>query len=232
MRGKKQGIANFKFEKELWRNDCRYVVGMDEVGRGALAGPVVTGGVVFGPEILRQSRLLNPKSKILKGVKINDSKKLTARQREVAESWIRENALAVAVAAISARKIDRVGIVSATHSGFRRVVKSIQDQLGTPVHFILIDAFYIPNLRAFPLLKKARRQLAIKGGDEKSFTIAAASIVAKVYRDGLMTRLSERRGYKKYNWGQNKGYGTKAHQAAIKKYGLTGYHRKSFIHFS
>ena len=121
-------------------------------------------------------------------------------------------------------------------------MKSIQDQLGTPVHFILIDAFYIPNLRAFPLLSKNRRQLEIKGGDEKSFTKAAASIVAKVYRDKLMTSLSNKFKYrtssgqlvagKKYHWEKNKGYGTKAHQAAIKKYGLTGYHRKSFIHFS
>lgn len=217
-------LPNFSFEKKLWRDGYRYVVGLDEVGRGAFAGPVVTAGVVM------PRQMTNSKFQIPNEVKINDSKKLTARQREVAEKWIRENALAVSIAAISAKRIDRGGIVRATHSGFRRVVKSIQEQLGRPVNFILIDAFYIPYLRAFPLVRKSRRQLAVTHGDAKSFTIAAASIVAKVYRDGLMTGLSEQSKYKKYGWERNKGYGTKAHQKAIKKYGLTGYHRKSFVH--
>lgn len=211
-------LPDFSFEKALWKQGHKYIVGLDEVGRGPWAGPVVCGGVVF------PDRIKNP------GVRIDDSKKLTAKQREVADIWIKGNALAVSVAGISAKRIDRVGIVRATHSGFRRVVKSIQEQLSTPVHFVLIDAFYIPHLRAFPLLKKSRRQLAITDGDEKSFTIAAASIVAKVYRDKLMIRLSERRKYKKYGWEKNKGYGTKAHQQAIKKHGLTGYHRKTFVH--
>ena len=219
-------LPDFSFEKAEWRQGNKYVVGLDEVGRGAWAGPVVTGAVVFPPNSL----FLLPDS-----VRINDSKKLTSRQREVADSWIRENAIAVSVASISAKYVDRLGIVRATHSGFRRVVKSIQEQLGTQANFVLIDAFYIPYLRGFPLLKSKRRQLAITAGDEKSFTIAAASIIAKVYRDKLMESLSSKftrhavTQYKKYHWEKNKGYGTKPHQEAIKKYGRTGYHRKSFL---
>ncbi len=226
---------DFSFEKKLWREGNKYIVGLDEVGRGAFAGPVVTAGVIFHP----RGERLKVKGKNSR-VRINDSKQLTARQRERADKWIRENSLAVSVCSVSAKRIDRVGISKATHSGFRRVVKSIQEQLSHPVNFILIDAFYIPKLRAFPLLKNNRRQRAIIDGDAKCFTIAAASIIAKVYRDGLMIHLSERRDYrtssgqraagKKYGWEKNKGYGTKFHQAAIKKYGLTGYHRKSFIH--
>ena len=217
-------LPDFSFEKAEWRQGNKYVVGLDEVGRGAWAGPVVTAAAAFPPK----SSKLKVKSANL-GIRINDSKKLTAKQRAVADSWIRENAIAVSVASISAKYVDRLGIVRATHSGFRRVVKSIQEQLATKANFVLIDAFYIPYLRGFPLLKSKRRQLAITAGDEKSFTIAAASIIAKVYRDKLMRGLSEKQKYKNYGWKNNKGYGTKEHQEAIKKNGLTGYHRKSFV---
>lgn len=217
-------LPDFSFEKAQWRQGRKYIVGLDEVGRGAFAGPVVCAGVVFAPQ---NSKLKVQSAKL--GIRVDDSKKLAARQREIAESWIRENAIAVSVAAVSAKAIDRVGIVRATHSGFRRVVKSIQDQLGKPLNFVLIDAFYVPYLRTFPQVSKRRRQLAIVHGDAKSFTIAAASIVAKVYRDDLMKKLGEKRKYKKYGWERNKGYGTRSHQEAIKKYGITGYHRKSFL---
>ncbi len=210
-------------EKKLWTRGYKNIVGLDEVGRGALAGPVVCAGVVFPSE-----KNLEGKSRRL-GIRVNDSKKLTAGQREDADAWIRKNALAVSVSSISAKKIDKVGISKATYSGFRRAVKGTNEKLHTPVNFILIDAFYIPYLRTFPLLPKKRRQLAIIDGDAKSFTIAAASIVAKVYRDNLMKRLGQKAKYKKYAWERNKGYGTKSHQESIKKYGLTGYHRKSFL---
>lgn len=223
----------FSFEKKLWLQGHKYIIGLDEVGRGALAGPVVVGAVVFPPTAKKLEGITDSaeKSKRL-GIKIKDSKQLTALQREKADGWIRKNALACSTASLSAKTVDRLGIVKATHSGFRRVVKSIQEQLGHPVNFVLIDAFYIPKLRAFPLLKNNRRQLAIIDGDAKCFTIASASIVAKVYRDGLMKKLGERKKYQKYGWEKNKGYGTKFHQEAIKKYGVTSYHRKSFIHLT
>lgn len=216
-------FPNFSFEKKIWAKGNKNIVGLDEVGRGSLAGPVVCGGVVFPA-----NANLRKKAKNL-GVEIDDSKKLTARQRGKADVWIRQNALAVAVSSISAKKIDRVGISKATHSGFRRAVKGIQEQLTHPVNFVLIDAFYIPHLRNFPLLSGKARQLAIIDGDAKSFTIAAASIVAKVYRDNLMKKLGRGRNCTKFGWEKNKGYGTKIHLDALKKYGISRYHRRSFL---
>lgn len=217
------GFPDLSFEKKLWSQGYKVIVGLDEVGRGALAGPVVCAGVVF-PE----DKALKEKSKRL-GIRVDDSKKLTAKQREKADGWIRDNVLAVAVSSISAKKIDQVGISKATHSGFRRAVKGVKIQLSYAVNFVLIDAFYIPYLPNFPLVGKARRQRAIVDGDAKSFTIAAASIVAKVYRDNLMRKIGQKQKYKKYGWEENKGYGTKVHQKAIKKHGLSGYHRRTFI---
>jgi ribonuclease HII len=161
-------------------------------------------------------------------IRIDDSKKLSKRQRNIAEKWIRGNGLGYATAEISARKIDRMGISKATASGFRRVVKTLQNHLGTGVDYLLIDAFYVPYTRGLPVNKK---QTAIVHGDTKSFTIASASIVAKVYRDKLMTALGEQsKGkYRRYHWDQNKGYGTAGHRRAIKKYGITRYHRRTFL---
>lgn len=216
-------FPDLSFESKIWKRGGEFIVGLDEVGRGALAGPVVCAGVVF-PNNNNLKRL----SKKFQ-VRVDDSKRLTRGQREKADNWIRKNALAISINSISAKKIDRSGISKATHSGFRRSVKGVQEQLGHPVNFILIDAFFIPYLRNFPLTRYNRRQRAIIDGDAKSFTIAAASIVAKVYRDKLMKKLGKDKKYQKYDWGKNKGYGTKSHLLAIKKHELTSYHRKSFI---
>lgn len=190
------------------------VVGIDEVGRGAWAGPVVAGGVVFAPE-----------TKIPKGVTINDSKQLTSPQREKAASWIRQNSLAWGIGEAPVSVINRVGMGKATKMAFRRAISQLADKSVKSIKpdFLLIDAFYIPYVRGL----RRKNQKAIINGDEKSISIAAASILAKVYRDALMHKLSER--YRLYKWGNNKGYGTKKHQSAIKKYGLTRFHRKAFV---
>ncbi len=223
-------IPNFSFEKRLWKKGFKIVVGLDEVGRGAFAGPLVVGGVAFRKSIVPE-------------VKINDSKKLTKLQREKSCKWIKKNSLCFSTSQISAKKIDKIGISKATYSGFRRVVKSIENTLGTRVDYLLIDAFYVPYIRGLrmPVKNKRKdkktgkiqdfnsRQLAVINGDSRSFSVASASIVAKVYRDKLMIGLGNKPRYKKYNWINNKGYGTREHRKAIKAFGITRFHRKSFL---
>jgi ribonuclease HII len=220
---------NFSFEKRLWKKGFKFIAGVDEVGRGSFAGPVVVGCVVFNKGI-----------KVPKDVVINDSKKLTEKRRIASDEWIRKNALTYAVGEVSASVINRVGMADATKTAFRRAVANTNNRSGSSIDYLLIDAFYIPHTRGFPIRrKKARknhklsdsraRQLAIVNGDEKSLSIAAASIIAKIYRDKLMKRLAKRPSYRKYVWDRNKGYATKEHISAIKRYGITSYHRKAFI---
>jgi ribonuclease HII len=229
---------NFVFEKRLWKKGFKVVVGLDEVGRGAFAGPLVVGGCAY----IKNFRY--KKDDILKEkVIINDSKRLTELQRGRSSGWVKKNCLAWAASETSARRIDKVGVSKATHSGFRRVVKSIEVTLGCRVDYLLIDAFYIPYIRGLkmPIKNKRKekkkgeirdfnsRQLAVINGDARSFSIASASIIAKVYRDKLMVQLGKDSRYKKYDWINNKGYGTLRHRKTIKKYGITKFHRKSFL---
>lgn len=222
-------FPNFSFEKSQWKKGLKFVAGVDEVGRGSFAGPVVAASVVF-----------EKNTKIPKDIKINDSKKLTPKQREKAADWIKKNACSWAIGEVSASVINRVGMAKATKMAFRRAVVNANRNAKGRIDFLLIDAFYVPYLRGFPAGRKSAkkrhrttdsrtRQLAIVNGDEKSMSIAAASIVAKIHRDSVMERLGRKSGYKKYGWDKNKGYGTDKHQRAIKKYGITRYHRKSFI---
>ncbi|MEJ2441821.1 MAG: ribonuclease HII, partial [Patescibacteria group bacterium] len=175
-----------------------------------------------------------------KKVMINDSKKLKPRQRKISSEWIRENAIIWGIGEASVAEINRVGIGKATSSAFRRAVSNANKRPQDRVDYLLIDAFYIPYIRGLPMRrKKARkdhnlkdgraRQLAIKNGDQKSLSIAAASIVAKEYRDNIMKSLGEKPRYKRYLWVNNKGYGTKEHGKAIKKYGISKYHRTKFV---
>lgn len=189
-------------EKKLWKEGYSYVCGLDEVGRGSFAGPVVVGAVIFPQECT-----------ILDGVM--DSKLLRPRQREKLELRIKNQALSWSVAAIGVPVINKVGVGKATQMAFRKAVKL----LSKSPDFILIDAFYIKHLNR-------KNQKAIKDGDKICASIAAASILAKVYRDKLMRKLHRR--YPQYGFGRHKGYGTKKHQDAIEKYGLSRLHRRSF----
>ena len=222
-------LPNFSFEKRLWKKGFNRIAGIDEVGRGCFAGPVVVGCVVF-----------KKGTQIPKKVKIDDSKKLSEKRRIIANKWIKENATTYAVGEVSTSVINRMGMANATKTAFRRGVINANNKVKFSIDYLLIDAFYIPYTRGFPVRrKKARknhklndsraRQLAIVNGDGKSFSIAAASIIAKVYRDNLMKRLSDKPSYKKYKWENNKGYATKEHISAINKYGITKYHRKTFV---
>lgn len=194
-------------EKQLWNIDFYYVCGIDEVGRGAFAGPVVAGAVIF-PK--------NFDPKLIPGVA--DSKLLSPKTRDRISELIKKHALDYAVGEISVVAINKFGIGKATQMAMRKAIA----RLSKGPDFVLIDAFYIPYVKNL----RRKNQKAIKKGDMKVVSIAAASIIAKVYRDKLMQALSTK--HKVYGWGRNKGYGTKEHQEAIKKHGLTRLHRKVF----
>ena len=236
--------CNVRFEKKVWSNNFQIVAGIDEVGRGCIAGPVVAAAVDFDKNMSREWEKIKKELSLL-NIKIDDSKKLTGKQRSKAFKWINRNCLAWGVGVIEVSQIEKVGISKATASGFRRAIVNVNQKLTTRVDYILIDAFYIPYLRDLPMPIKTRRngmkgdkepeisdkkarQLAIINGDEKSFSIATASIVAKVKRDKIMTRLSKNIYYKDYQWDKNKGYATTKHRKQVMIKGLSKYHRKSF----
>ncbi len=187
-------------EKSLWKKGYNYIVGIDEVGRGSWAGPLVVAGVILPkdfeiPEELADSKLVKPQTR----VKLSKIINLIA--------------LKVSIVQIESREIDKVGVGRATHIAFRKVTAELKPD------FCLIDAFYIKHFTR-------KRQQAVKDGDKVCASIAAASIVAKVYRDSLMRKLHFI--YPQYGFGKHKGYGTKMHQEAIKKYGFSKIHRLSY----
>jgi ribonuclease HII len=190
------------YERELWDRGVSGVAGVDEVGRGPLAGPVVAAAVV-----------LRPGARPIRGV--DDSKKLSRAEREAALEKILGTALAVAVGAASVREIDRMNIRCATALAMRRAIL----RLGVHPEHLLVDGLPVPELGL-------ERQTAVIGGDARVHSIACASVVAKVVRDRLMTRLAGR--YPGYHWETNSGYGTPEHMEGIHRSGPTPHHRTSF----
>ncbi len=188
-------------ERELWNRGFRYIAGVDEAGRGPLAGPVVAAAVILD------------RSKDLSG--IIDSKKLTASQRESAFALIMDNCLDVAVSASSVSVIDSINILKATMLAMKRSIS----RLKLNVDYVLVDGNRMPDNLQIP-------GEAIIGGDGLCRSIAAASIVAKVTRDRLMINLD--RLYPGYGFSQHKGYGTEEHIKVIDKLGPTPHHRYSF----
>ncbi len=191
----------FDLEQKFWQVGKVRVAGLDEVGRGALAGPVVAAACVFPPGIDVPDLL-------------SDSKRLTRRQRERIAEWIRLHATTWALGAASHREIDRYGIVWATVLAMRRALA----RLG-PVDHVLYDGRELPS---FP----SANSTAVVDGDCLCASIAAASILAKVTRDRMMERLA--RFFPGYGWEDNAAYGTPAHRQAIARLGLTPLHRRSF----
>ncbi len=195
-------LPNLEFETKYWNQGLTSVVGVDEVGRGAWAGPVVVGAVVFSPD-----------SRIPEG--INDSKLLTQSKREYLSEKIKECASSFALGIIDVPLINTVGIGKATSVAMLQAVRN----LTVAPEFHLIDAFYIPGIRR-------SLQHPIIQGDRKSISIAAASIIAKVFRDNLMRDLATQ--FPEYLFGQHKGYGTRTHRQLIKDHGFCELHRSSF----
>ena len=190
-----------QYEKEYSQYD--FICGIDEVGRGPLAGPVVAGAVVLP----KGSRILY----------INDSKKLSAKKREKLFDIIKEEAVSVGIGMASPERIDEINILQATYKAMRMAI----DKLSKRPEVLLNDAVIIPGI------DESIHQEKIIKGDAKSVSIAAASILAKVTRDRYMEELGEK--YPEYGFEKHKGYGTKAHIEAIKKYGITPEHRKTFL---
>lgn len=202
----------------------RLIVGADEVGRGAFAGPVVTAAVILSPDV---EKAWNEDPKKLPVV-IRDSKKMTALQRERSAQWIMDNAISFAFGEGSVETINNEGINSALQFAFRSSIeKSSQCHLGD-INKLLIDAITVQDIDHFP----TEKQEAIIRGDSLSCTIAAASIIAKVYRDELMKKLSDEENNSIYGWHSNKGYGTKDHRAAILTHGICRHHRTQFVNTS
>ena len=175
--------------------------GIDEVGRGPLAGPVVAGAVILP----KDCQILY----------LNDSKKLTARRRELLYDEIMEKAVAVGIGVISQEVIDDINILQATYEAMRQAV----GKLSVQPDILLNDAVTIPGL--------PQKQVPIIKGDAKSLSIAAASVVAKVTRDRMMEALDAK--YPEYGFASNKGYGSAAHMAALREYGPCPLHRRTFI---
>ena len=182
-------------------SDYDYECGTDEVGRGSLAGPVTAAAVILNK---------NFKNKL-----ITDSKKLSINQREQAKQLILENCIAYAICNVSNKKIDKINILNASILAMHKSIKKLNHK----IDFIIVDG------NRFKPINNIEFKTIIKG-DQKYLNIAAASILAKTYRDNYMEKLHKE--YPEYNWRNNKGYPTKEHKLSINKYGITKYHRKSF----
>ncbi len=207
---------SLKYEKELWNKNIKYVIGVDEVGRGAFAGPIVAAGVIF-PQVKRASK----KFSFLK--EINDSKLLKASIRRRLAKRIKNHSVFWAIEEVGIQTINKIGIGRSNKMVIRKVIKNLLSKIGeSEKYFLLCDGYPVKNIKKIGL----EMQLGIIDGDKKSITIAAASIIAKVHRDALMRKLGK--SYPHYKFPRNKGYGTKAHQEALKLYGLSDIHRTSF----
>lgn len=198
---------NLKFEWARWQDGVELVAGVDEVGRGPLAGPVAAGAVILPPHVRAAGRF-----RWLK--RVNDSKQLTALQREQLVDDIMEHSLAAAVAFVPVRHIDRIGIAEASRQAMLAAIGDLQPRPG----HLLIDGF---GLKACCL-----PQTAIIDGDAISLSIGCASIIAKVARDRLMQERDAE--YPAYGFASNKGYATAAHMRAIRALGPCVLHRRSF----
>lgn len=188
-------------EKRLREAHGLHLAGIDEVGRGPLAGPVVACAIVMPHD-----------QRAIAGV--DDSKQLSARERERLAVRIRERALAVGLGAASSREIDRINILNATTLAMQRALRS----LGMVPDHVVVDGKPVRGLGV--------GHTAVVGGDGRCYAVACASIVAKVTRDRLMHALGHR--YAAYGWEQNSGYATARHLAAIEAHGTTPHHRASF----
>lgn len=188
-----------EFETELYNKGINFIAGIDEVGRGPLVGPVLTAAVILPKDFYDE--------------RINDSKKLTEKKRELLYDVIMENAISVGIGISSEDVIDEINILNATK---RAMLEAVNNLSVKPEH-LLIDAVK---------LNTDIPQTSIIKGDAKSESIAAASIIAKVTRDRMMVELDKI--HPEYDFKHNKGYGTKKHIEAIRKYGIIKEHRKTF----
>ncbi|MBI5730459.1 MAG: ribonuclease HII [Ignavibacteriales bacterium] len=190
-----------KFDNNFFSNKVKFLAGVDEAGRGPLAGPVVAAAVIFDKKTFHKE--------------INDSKQIPEKKREELFDWITKNCLCYGVGIIDHLEIEEINILQASLKAMRIAV----EQLTIKPNLILID-----GNKSF--LSEMKTKTIVKG-DSKSFSIAAASIIAKVTRDKIMREAHEK--FPIYSWNHNKGYATLEHRIAVKKFGASPFHRKSFL---
>ena len=178
----------------------KIIAGVDEVGRGSLIGPVYAAAVIFKNKIKKKE--------------LKDSKKLSKKNREKLNIYIKKNST-WAIGSASLKEVEKINILNASLLAMKRAIKKLKKK---PT-LVLVDGNKIPEIKNYKLK-------SIIKGDQKISEISAASIIAKVSRDRLITNLSKK--FKKYSWSKNAGYGTRDHMVAIKKYGITKLHRKTF----
>lgn len=193
-------MASLEYENEFRRKGYKRILGIDEAGRGPLAGPLVIAGVVLPIDFENEE--------------INDSKKLTDKKRRELFNLIMDNALEVKVNVVDVETIDRLNILRATKEGMEDIVKLV----GGNCDAVFVDAVKLDDM--------GKPVLSLIKGDALSLSIAAASIIAKVTRDDIMLELDKQ--YPMYDFKKNKGYGTKSHLLALDRYGVTKHHRMSY----
>lgn len=198
-----------KFENNLREEGNDLIIGIDEAGRGPLAGPVAVGAVIMKPDSMLEW--------------VNDSKKVTAKRREILYDKIIDDSIAWSVQLVSEKEIDEKNILQATKEGLTLAIQDIMSQVSKKPGIVIVDALREINTLGIPY------ESIIKG-DATCYSISCASILAKVTRDRIMEQWDE--VYPQYGFAKHKGYGTKMHIEAIKKYGPCPIHRNSFItHF-
>jgi len=197
-------VPTLRFERPLWRDGLVRVAGVDEVGVAPTCGAVVAAAVIMRPGCHR-----------IPGVR--DSKTLSAAQRERLAPLIRRRAVAIGIGAASVAEIDRLNIYHATHLAMRRAIGKLRGH-----EHVLVDGNRIARFE-----EQVGPYTSIVDGDAKCYTIACASVIAKVVRDRMMTLLAAR--YPGYGWERNQGYATREHRDGVRRLGLTPYHRRSFL---
>ena len=199
-------FPDIELEKSLWNKGLKYVVGIDEAGRGPLAGPVCAGAVMID--------INSTLSEI-----VRDSKKMTEKKREESFEFIKENSVGWGVCMVSNTVIDKKGIQEAVRIAMWEALKQVEKMIGRKAEYLIVDGTNVSNLFGYNMLK-------IKEGDLKHYSISAASILAKVTRDRYMKEIAIK--YPEYGFERHVGYGTKAHMEALQKYGPCEIHRRSF----
>jgi ribonuclease HII len=198
----KSSPPTLNYEQNLWKNGLFHIAGVDEVGRGCLSGPVIAAAVILPIHCIQIQQ-------------VTDSKKLSLKQREQLFPLIKSQVIDCAIGIASVAEIDRLNILQATYLAMQRALKRLKH-----VDYILMDGKLFKN---HPF---GNNITSIISGDQHCYSIACASILAKVVRDRLMQTLSKT--YPHYGWERNAGYGTAEHQKAIQKQGITPHHRRSF----
>lgn len=204
------------FERQLWQKGVDHIAGIDEVGRGALAGPMVVCAAILNKD--RLVDLDDPPEELHPYTMVKDSKLVTPKRRTILSEFLINEVISYSIVEVPHSELDEFGLVRSTQEAFSSAVKN----LGVKPNHVFTDNYEVPDLAK-------QFQTNLTKGDNKSMTIAAASIIAKVYRDNLMIHLHEEyERYSVYRFDKHKGYGTLLHREMIKKYGLSDIHRKSF----